>query len=68
MSQAANLFNQLVPKGHNSECQNLHFLYKLNQQKWFKTSWRIFIFCILGLNGLIELLARAVNYCIQPRH
>ena len=31
MLQAANTdhFNPLVPKSHNSECQNLPFLYKL---------------------------------------
>ena len=30
MLQAANtkLFNPLVPKAHNSECQNNYFLYK----------------------------------------
>ena len=34
MLQAANIdfFNQLVPKAHNSECQN-YFLYELSQWK-----------------------------------
>ena len=38
MLQAANtdLFNPLVPKAHNSECQNLIFLLKINSKSHFK--------------------------------
>ena len=38
MLQAASsdLFNPLVPKAHNSECQNLLLLYKLSQQSLFQ--------------------------------
>ena len=36
MLQAANLFNSLVPKSHNSECQNLLFPLQI---KPVKDSW-----------------------------
>ena len=56
------LFNPLVPKAHNSECQNLlYFLYKLIQQEL--TNWRTLIFCTLGTNGLIaEGLSRGFDF------
>ena len=47
MLQTANtdLYNPLVPKAHNSECQNLlYFFYKLSHWKSVKASLRIFIF------------------------
>ena len=55
MLQAANvdLFNLLVPKAHNSECQNLPFHLHSKTSKSDKASLRIFIFCTLGTNGLI---------------
>ena len=54
MLQVANtdLFKNLVPKAHNSECQNLLFLYKL-ASKSVKASLRIFIIYTLGTNGLM---------------
>ena len=49
MFKAANtdLFNPLVPKAHNSECQNLPFPLQIEPSKSVKASWRIFIFCTL---------------------
>ena len=55
MLQAAStgLTNQLVPKAHNSDCQNLLFPLQIKLVKVnLKLNWRIFIFCNLGTNGL----------------
>ena len=51
MLQRANteLFNPLVPKAHNGECQNLLLPLQIMP---VKVSYRIFIFCTLGTNGL----------------
>ena len=46
---STDLFNPLVPKAHNSECQNIIFLLQI---KPVKGSLRIFIFYTLGTNGL----------------
>ena len=53
MLQAANtdLFNPLVPKAHNSECENLLFPLQINQKKSVKASLRIFIFASSALMG-----------------
>ena len=42
-------FNPLVPKAPNSECQ---IPLQIKPGKSVKASWRIFIFCTLGTNGL----------------
>ena len=59
MLQGANadLFNSLVPKTQNSECQSLlfHLQCKPVKVNLFNYNWQIFIFCILGTNGLIDL-------------
>ena len=51
MLQAANtdLVNPLVPKVHNSECQNLPFPLQIKPVKVSKAN---FYFCTLGTNGL----------------
>ena len=54
MLQAANtdLFNPLVPKAHNSECQNLVFSLQIEPVKVnLKLNWRIFIFFTFGTMG-----------------
>ena len=48
------LFNRLVNKAHNSECQNLLFPVIIKPVKVSETGGWIFIFCILGTNGLIQ--------------
>ena len=55
MLQAAStdLFNPLVPKSHDSECQNLLFPLQINPVI-VKLNWQIFIFCIRGTDGLIN--------------
>ena len=60
MLQAANTdhLNPLVPKAHNSECQNLLFPLqvkpiKLSQVKSIKSSLRIYIFYTFRTNGLM---------------
>ena len=53
--QAANikLFNPLIHKAHNSDCQNLQFPLKIKPgQKSVKSSLRIYILCPLVTNGL----------------
>ena len=55
MLQAANtdLFNPVVLKARNCECQNLIFLLQNKPLKVnLELNWRIFIFCTLGTNGL----------------
>ena len=61
MLQAAktDLFNTIVPKAHNSECQKLkiyYFALKMKPGKVnLKFNWQILIFCTIGTNGLISL-------------
>ena len=45
---STDLFNLLVPKAHNSECQNLLFPLQLSHYKSVKDNWHIFIFGTLG--------------------
>ena len=55
MLQAANtdLWNPIVPKAHNSVCQNLLFPLQIQPVKVnLMLNFRIFIFCALGTNGL----------------
>ena len=55
MLQVANtdLFNPLVPKAHNCECQNLLVPLQTKPEKVnLKLNWRIFIFCAFGTDGL----------------
>ena len=56
MLQAANtdLFNPIVPKDHNSKCQNLPFLLQTKPVSQLKLVFN-FYFCTLGTNGLIIL-------------
>ena len=56
MSQGAKtyLFNPLVLKANNSECQNQPFPLQIKPIKSFKASWRIIIFYTFGTNGLIK--------------
>ena len=59
MLQAAStgLFNPIVPKAHNCECQNLIFPLQNKPVKVnFKLNWWIFIFATPGTNGLLKLL------------
>ena len=54
MLQAANidLFEPLVPKAHNNECQNILFPLQIKVVKVsLSYSLRIFIFCTLGTSG-----------------
>ena len=46
MLQGANtdLFNPLVSKAHNSECQNLPFPLQIKPVKPVKANWRILFF------------------------
>ena len=46
-----NLFNPLVPKAHNIECQNLLFSLQIKPLK-VNSDWQIFVFCTTGTNGL----------------
>ena len=49
----ADLFNPLVPKVHNSECQNLLFPLQIKPIKVsLKLNWQIFRFLTFGTNGL----------------
>ena len=55
MLQEANtdLFNPLVHKAHNSECQIILFPLQIKPSKrQLKLNWRYFVFCTLGTNGL----------------
>ena len=45
------LFSPIVPKAHNSECQNCVFLYKLSEVKVSESHLRIFIFVPSALLG-----------------
>ena len=62
MLQAAStdLFNPLVPKAHNSECQNLLFPF-IKPVCQVKASLRIFIFCTLGTNGIYKIDSKKKN-------
>ena len=61
MLPAANtdLFNPLVPKAHNSECQNL--LSPLQIKPLVKSSLRISIYCTLGTNWLSQNCISKLN-------
>ena len=52
-SATNDLFNPLVPKAHNSECQNLLFPLQIKSVKWVKAtvSW----VCTFGSNGLSKV-------------
>ena len=55
MLQAANndIFNPLVPKDHNSKCQNLLFPLQIKPVKVSKAIKSRCVFFICGTNGLI---------------
>ena len=47
------LFNPLVPKAHNTECQNI-FPLQITPVKSVRANWWIFIFCTFSINGLTK--------------
>ena len=66
MNKAADLFNPLVPKAHNRECQNLPFLLQNKPEKSVKTTCQNFIFYTLGINGLSEYWTGHGAYFNRP--